>query len=252
MENYYFRGDIKIPGKKDLKKDFGKLGMFLIEKANTEIKKKNQQMLFEKAEIKRKNGEKLIEKSKNIKNNFLFKIFQELNEILSSTILNNKKILLEQENNLINEFIKELKAKLEKGVKHNQSKYYNFILNLIKQIFSDNKKSLKNSIIHFSKNDFMHFSQNKAELDKIIDKNTKIEQAEDIILGGFKITQDKGQIIFNFDISNIIKENRSLIDIYFSKLFSDSNVKILQQEFENFINKKKKEIKNYLIKYDEI
>ena len=78
MENYYFRSDIKIPEKKNLKKEFGKLGIFLIEKANTEIKKKNQQMLIEKAEIKRKNENKLISKSEVIKNDFISKTFKYL------------------------------------------------------------------------------------------------------------------------------------------------------------------------------
>ncbi len=252
LENYYFRSDIKIPDKKDLKKEFGKLGIFLIEKANNKIKKKNQQMLIEKAEIKRKNENILISKSEVIKNDFISKTFKYLNTILSSSILDIKKKSLEHKNNLINEFIEDLKKELEKRVNKNQSEYYNFILNLLKQTYSDNKKSFKNSTIFFNKKDLMHFTQNRAELDKIIDKNIKLEQSNDIILGGFKITQDKGDVNLNYELSNIIRENRSLIDIHFTELISDSGMKIIQQEFENFINKKKKEIENKLIKYDEI
>ncbi|MBY8981683.1 MAG: hypothetical protein KGD57_01930 [Candidatus Lokiarchaeota archaeon] len=209
-------------------------------------------MLFEKAEIKKKNREKLTQKSESLKNDFISNSIQELNTNLSSTLLNSKQLILEIKNRLIDECIEELKNELNKRIKKNQSEYYTFILNLIKQIYYNNNILKKKSILYFNNVDFKHFNQNKEELDTISGKNIKIEQSDIISIGGFLITQDKGDVMFNYDFSNMIRENLSFIEIQFTQLISDFGIKKLQIEFESFITTKKKEIKDYLIKYDKI
>lgn len=209
-------------------------------------------MLFEKAEIKKKNREKLTQKSESLKNDFISNSIQELNTNLSSTLLNSKQLILEIKNRLIDKCIEELKNELNKRIKKNQSEYYTFILNLIKQIYYNNNILKKKSILYFNNVDFKHFNQNKEELDTISGKNIKIEQSDIISIGGFLITQDKGDVMFNYDFSNMIRENLSFIEIQFTQLISDFGIKKLQIEFESFITTKKKEIKDYLIKYDKI
>ena len=209
-------------------------------------------MLFEKAEIKKKNREKLTQKSESLKNDFISNSIQELNTNLSSTLLNSKQLILEIKKRLIDECIEELKNELNKRIKKNQSEYYTFILNLIKQIYYNNNILKKKSILYFNNVDFKHFNQNKEELDTISGKNIKIEQSDIISIGGFLITQDKGDVMFNYDFSNMIRENLSFIEIQFTQLISDFGIKKLQIEFESFITTKKKEIKDYLIKYDKI
>lgn len=209
-------------------------------------------MLFEKAEIKKKNREKLTQKSESLKNDFISNSIQELNTNLSSTLLNSKQLILEIKNRLIDKCIEELKNELNKRIKKNQSEYYTFILNLIKQIYYNNNILKKKSILYFNNVDFKHFNQNKEELDTISGKNIKIEQSDIISIGGFLITQDKGDVMFNYDFSNMIRENLSFIEIQFTQLISDFGIRKLQIEFESFITTKKKEIKDYLIKYDKI
>ncbi|MBY9007979.1 MAG: hypothetical protein KGD63_14655 [Candidatus Lokiarchaeota archaeon] len=175
-----------------------------------------------------------------------------MNSILSSTLFDSKELILGLKNRLISECVEELKKKTKKKIKKSQSEYYSLILDLIKQVFDNNKNLKKKSIIFFNEIDFKYFNQNIGDLKKVTNKNIIINQSDKIILGGFLIGQDDNEVVFNYDLSNLIRKNQYFIEIQFTKLIPDSGIKELQLEFESFINKNKKEIKEYLIKYDKI
>ncbi len=235
-----------------MKTQFGELGIYLIEKAKKEIKEKNQQMLFLKAEIKKKNSDNFENKSQKLKKNYLNQFNKELNTNLSSTLLNSKERILRFKNKLINECIIDLQNELKKRIEKNYSGYSQYLLDSISQVYRNNKNMLKNSILYFNERDYAYLNKNSEIIEKITKKKGKKEISNQITLGGFILQENDGEITFNYNLSSIIYENRDLIEIQFSELIPDSEIKDLQKEFELFVNKKKEEIKNHLIKYDKI
>ncbi|MBD3342939.1 MAG: hypothetical protein GF353_27835, partial [Candidatus Lokiarchaeota archaeon] len=73
--------------KKELRKNFGELGMFLINKARNEIRNINEQTLFEKAKVKKEYIERTSDRSAKLREKFVSTFNQLLNDSLSSTII---------------------------------------------------------------------------------------------------------------------------------------------------------------------
>jgi hypothetical protein len=66
---------ISMSENRDLKERFGHLGMYLIEKAQEEIKNLNQQILFQKAEIKKRYRERTEDRSEKLRNQLIDYLF---------------------------------------------------------------------------------------------------------------------------------------------------------------------------------
>ena len=107
-----------------MKKQYGNLGFYLIEKAQKEINEFNRQTLFQKAEIKKRYLERSQDRSIKLREQFIENYDQFLNQFLSSTLLEGKEKFL----NLKNRLIKTLKIRLFNHIKNNiNSNYLNYI-----------------------------------------------------------------------------------------------------------------------------
>jgi len=91
-----------------LKERFGKLGLHLINKAENDIKKINQQTLFQIAEIKKKNRERAEESLLKMKEHFNETFNRLLNNSLSSALIKIKEEILNSKNRLMSELISDL------------------------------------------------------------------------------------------------------------------------------------------------
>ena len=98
-----------------MKKQYGNLGFYLIEKAQKEINEFNRQTLFQKAEIKKRYLERSQDRSIKLREQFIENYDQFLNQFLSSTLLEGKEKFL----NLKNRLIKTLKIRLFNHIKNN-------------------------------------------------------------------------------------------------------------------------------------
>jgi len=243
---------IKISDKKiNLKSQFGKLGMHLINQAKDKIKDLNQEMLFRKAEIKKRYRNRLDSKSNQIRKGFIEDYNNSLNKNLSSTLLESKERILDLKNNLIKLFIKDLREEIKKKIKNNYEGYVEYLLDIIDTI--KNKENLpKNSILYFNERDMDYFRKNIEKIKNIVNNEFQIKKELKIEIGGFILEQDDGEISFDYTIDNTIEENYSKIEMNFSNIIIDTEIKKLQKEFEEFVNQKKKSIGDYLIDYDRI
>ncbi len=243
---------IKISDKKiNLKSQFGKLGMHLIDQAKDKIKDLNQEMLFRKAEIKKRYRNRLDLKSDQIRKGFIEDYNNSLNKNLSSTLLESKERILELKNNLIKLFIKDLREEIKKRINSNYKGYVQYLLDIIDNI--KNKDNLpKNSILYFNERDMDYFRKNIEKIKNIVNNEFQIKKELKIEIGGFILEQDDGEISFDYTIDNTIEENYSKIEMNFSNIIKDTEIKKLQKEFEEFVNQKKKNIGDYLIDYDRI
>lgn len=234
-----------------MKSRFGKLGIHLIEQAKDKIKDLNQEMLFRKAEIKKRYRNRLDTKSNEIRQQFIDDYNNILNMNLSSTLLESKDRILELKNNLIRVFIIDLHKEIDNHIRVNYQGYVDYLLDLIREIKGQNYIP-NNSFFYFNERDYEFFEKNDHKLTEVIQKEFKVKQSSKIDIGGFILEQADGEISFDYTIDNIIEGNYSLIEMEFSDIIKDAEIKKIQSEFEDIINENKKKIETYLIDYDRI
>ncbi|MFX1242292.1 MAG: V-type ATP synthase subunit E family protein [Promethearchaeota archaeon] len=222
-----------------------------MEKAKEEIKLLDQQTLFQIAETKKKYSERIAESSSKVKNNFIENYNKRLNNALSSTLLKIKEETLNVKNELISHLIIDLNRELQKKINDNYSNYIKFLL----EIFISIKHLIDKPpeiVINFNSRDYEYFIKNFDKIQKIFENKVILNPSQEEFIGGFKILQTKMNISYDFSITSLINKRRSVIEIEFSKIFSNIYFKINEiiQDYEKFILNQKKAINEYLKNYD--
>ena len=234
-----------------MKDRFSNLGLYLIDKAEKEIKELNQKTLFQKAEIKKRFLERSNERSLRLRNHFNENYVQFLNQSLSTTLLKGKEKFLYSKNHLISTLkttlINLIKIELDK----NYSSYIEYLLNSITKIKKTIDKSQDIELI-LNHKDYNYFIK---KFDKILDifKNpVEINEDRYDFIGGFKISLVGGVISYDYTIDNLIDKNSSFIQMEIAKILNDTEIKNIEKEYEEFIEEQKKRITEYLVQYDQI
>ncbi|MFX1572944.1 MAG: hypothetical protein ACFFB0_09350 [Promethearchaeota archaeon] len=208
-------------------------------------------MLFQKAEMKNNYNEMIDEASLKVKNKFLEDYDQFLNEHLTSSLLKLKETILNLKNQLKEDLrislFELIKTKLDK----NYSTYIEYILNFIKLV-SENIGGHGKINFFFNLRDFNYFNKNSNKIKSIFRDSITIEQSSRKFLGGFEVTMPQASISYDYSFDTLINRNYTQIELEFSKIISDVEYKKLYDEFEEFIQEKKKDIEGILSKYDQI
>ncbi|MFX1380636.1 MAG: V-type ATP synthase subunit E family protein [Promethearchaeota archaeon] len=235
----------------NIKERFGRLGLYLIDKAKNEIKVIDQQSLFQIAEMKKKYRERISDSSSKIKTNFIETYNKRLNNSLSSTLLKIKEETLNVKNALISKLIIDLNQLLEKKINKNYSNYLKFLLEIFNRIkhLIDKPPEI---VINLNSRDYEYFIKNFDKIQKIFENNVTLNPSTEEFIGGFRILQTRMNISYDFSITSLINKKRSLIEIEFSKIFSDIYLEINEiiQNYEKFIQNQKLAIRDYLKNYD--
>jgi vacuolar-type H+-ATPase subunit E/Vma4 len=256
LEKLYIRERITISEEKQLKEKFGNLGMYLIDKAQEEIKDLNQKILFQKAEIRKRFSDRTNESALKTRKHLISTFNQFLNKLLTSTLSELRERVL----NLKKDLIKELKTEIDEDIKNIIKKSYskkgieiysNFLFNTIKNVSAMTNK-LDDVILILNHKDYDHFSKNPDDLQTQFDHKIVLKKSSEDFIGGFKIIHKNEKVFYDYTIETILKKNESLIQKEFSKFFDDSDIQILKDEFEQFIKKLRSNIEEYLKKYDRI
>ena len=242
---------IRISEEKDLKERFGNLGLYLVEKAKEEIKEINRQNLFQKAEIRKRYIDRSNESSSRIRRHFIEIYKQYLNSKLSKTLIDSKEEVLKIKNQLVEKLKNFIKNYLKEKIEISYSNYINFLIDKIKENKNLIDKPPK-MIIIFNSKDFNYFNENPNKLKNLFKNSIELKKDPHQSIGGFKVILAKGDISFNYSVDDIINENLSIIQQEFSNIISDSEIKEIESNFENFIQNQKKGIKQYLENYDRI
>jgi len=236
-----------------LKKRFGKLGLHLINQAENDIKKINQQTLFQIAEIKKKNRDRAEESLLKMKEHFNETFNRLLNNSLSSALIKIKEEILNSKNRLMVGLISDLTNLIKKKINDNYSNYTEYLLNSLKKIAHIVDKPPEISITLNSR-DFQFFNSNKDKIAKIFKNNIKLNKSEKEFTGGFICIVPAVNISYNGTIENQLKKNTSIIEIEFSKIFSESETDIKQLEdiYLKFFQNQRQTINEYLQNYERI
>lgn len=234
-----------------MKDRFSNLGLYLIDKAEKEIKELNQKTLFQKAEIKKRFLERSNERSLRLRNHFNENYEQFLNQSLSTTLLKGKEKFLYLKNQLISTLKTTLINLIKTELDKKYSTYIEYLLNSITKIKKTIDKSQDIELI-LNHKDYNYFIK---KFDKILDifKNpVEINEDRYDFIGGFKISLVGGVISYDYTIDNLIDKNSSFIQMEIAKILNDTEIKNIEKEYEEFIEEQKKRITEYLIKYDQI
>ena len=242
---------IQISELKDLKEKFNSLGLYLIDKAEKEIKELNKKILFQKAEIRKDFIEKQSEGSIKLRKHFIEIYNQTLNRNLSNSLMELKEKMLNLKNKLANDLRKSLIKKLEERIKKNSSKYYDYLTNQLKR-FAEKYLSYSEVVLILRSDDYNHFKGNLSKIKSIINKNIELNKAEDEFIGGFKIFIPQGQISYDYSLDYLIDKNSLLIQKELLNIILNKEIKELEQKYVDFIENKKLQIEEYLKSYDRI
>ena len=201
---------VRISEDKDLKKQYGNLGFYLIEKAQKEINEFNRQTLFQKAEIKKRYLERSQDRSIKLREQFIENYDQFLNQFLSSTLLEGKEKFL----NLKNTLIKTLKIRLFNHIKNNIDNnylnYIEFLLNIVKKIKNTVDKPQAIELI-FNSRDYDYFLENSEKIQDQFKNPVEINKDQLEFIGGIKISLGSGLISYDYTIDNLINKKSSFI-----------------------------------------
>ncbi len=242
---------MKISEEKELKKRFGNLGLYLIDKAHNEIKELNQKTMFQKGEIKKRFLERSNERSLRLRTHFTENYKHFLNQSLSATLLRAKEKFLNLKNNLITNLTTSLFNLIKEKREKNYSAYIKYLLNLINQVKKTMEKPQDIELI-FNDKDYNYFIKNFDKISDLFKNPVEINKDRYDFLGGFKISLVGGVISYDYTIDNLIDKNSSFIQMEIAKILNDTEIKNIEKEYEEFIEEQKKRITEYLIKYDQI
>ncbi len=207
--------------------------------------------MFQKAELRKKFTEQKNNSSMKIRNSFIDTYNQFLNTQITTVLLKAKERILNLKNSLLTEFKVMLLSSIKDRINTNYSHYLDFLLNYVKEI-SKNVDSPPEIIIFFNSNDHKYFIKNAEKIQKLFKNPVIIKEDSSGIIGGFKILRKNAIVSYDYSINHLIKLQKTLIEMQFSTLISDYEYKKLENEFEKLIDEKKRNIQEYLRKYDQI
>ena len=225
--------------------------MYLVQKAEKEIKEMNQMVLFQKAKIKKRSLERIRERSQNIKGSFINTYNEFCNNFLSSNLIRTKDYALNLKNRLIKELQDDLRLKIKERIEKNYTDYIEYLVRLIEK----NEKVLTNARqveYIFNTQDFEYFTDNKKNYTHIFKDKVNIIKSLGEFIGGYKVRLPEEKISHDLSIDEIINNNLSIIEKEFTKIISDDETGKIEHLFEEFIQKQKLKIEEYIREYEQI
>ncbi|MFW9829345.1 MAG: V-type ATP synthase subunit E family protein [Candidatus Thorarchaeota archaeon] len=236
---------------KDIKEQFGKLGVYVVDKAEDQIKEINQKMLYQKAEIKKSYLKKIENNSLKIKNQFIELYNQFLNKTLSSNLIQAKELVLKLKNKLLKDLNQGILKQIQSNISENYSNYLNYLIMQIKDSVHIIDKPPKVFIL-LNERDFDNIKNVGSNIKSLFKNKIDLTSAEDDFIGGFKVIIGDNKITYNYTIDNLLAKNLVKIEQDLSSIFSETEIAKLQDDFERDIKLKKKEIEVYLKSYDQL
>ena len=227
--------------------------MYLVEKAQKEIKELNQKVLFQKAEIKKKHNRDVYESSLDIKKYFEDYDTQFFNHCLTSTFLSFNDKLLTMKHEFVDDLKKEVFLKVKEHINKNYNNYIEYILQAIEKmsVFMDKSPSI---IFTFNNKDYNFFKEpsNLKKIQELFNNPVSIKEGGHGFIGGFN-SRVEGGISYNMIFDDLIAKNTPIFEIELSKIIEDNELNKIKKEFEEFIEDKKMGIhliEDYLKKYE--
>jgi vacuolar-type H+-ATPase subunit E/Vma4 len=236
---------------RELRERFGNLGIYLVEKAQKQVKEMNQQTLFQKAEIKKTYRERTQEQANKKRAKFIDDYKEKLNTSLSATLLWSKEKLLNLKNDLVKKTKVLLIDSVKKSMEENYEDYINYLDQALSRVSEKVNKTLELTLI-FNNKDYEYFKNNKTDLKKHFKNSIDLVKSKKQIIGGFILNVEEQQISYDNSLDSLIEEKYSFLEKNLTNLISESKIKEIENEYKKFIENKKSNIENELRRYERI
>lgn len=234
---------------KDLIKQFGDLGLYLVRKAEREIKVISHQNLIQKTSIKKKFDSKVSDRINELRNKFVESNEIYLNNILSLKLSKSNAYFINLKNYLFKKLTINVKKSLSSKIEKSYEKYLKFLENEI----LENYKKLGNSkqiTIELNERDFRFLDKDSNKKRFLENIPHILRQSNDKFIGGYKLLLNEDLISYDYTIDNNVDDKKAIIEKLFSELISEEIIKNIGEKFKTFIQKQRTKIDEVLTYYD--
>ena len=197
---------------RDLKEQFGQLGLHLLDDAEEKVRTINEKTLLQKASLKKDFLNRVEDRTTKIKNEFIEKYNKFLSNSLSSTILQSKEMLLQIKNDLLLDFKNHLMDKIKLLIENNYSNYIAFFINKLHEIILDVGSEPSGVEISLNSNDFKYFQGNRNKIEAVFSGKVIMKELKQPIIGGFILYLTQGKISYDYSVENIISKASNVIE----------------------------------------
>lgn len=222
--------------------------MYLVAKAEKEIKVLSQQNLIQKTATRKKYNSKIVKRINELKNKFIESNIIYLNNILSLKLSKSNSFYMNLKNYLLKKLVANLKTSLMFYIEKSYDRYIKYLINEIVEScrIAESGKQLN---IELNERDFQFFrnSNHKKVFD---DLHITLSQSKDKFIGGFRIIFTEDLISYDHTIDNLIDEKRAIIENDLSNLISEVNIRDIEDKFNFIVQAQKKKVEDFLINYD--
>ncbi len=226
-----------------IKEKFKNFGLYMVEKAQEEIKKLNQRHLFQKAEMKKKYKANLIAEIGKTQKNFEEKSNNFFNDSLNSALLEFSQKMLNLKLDLVKELKNETILKVKDNIKNNNSKYIKYTIANIKKITGIIKGDSPVNLIFNSKDyDYFNDETNFKKIQNLFNIQINITKSSKDFIGGFIFELPELNITYSNTFDDLIDKKSSIFEIELSKIITDENFEKIKNDLIDFVNSQRSEI----------
>ena len=235
------------------KKEFGNLGLYLVENAENEIKEIERKQVLLNSSLKKRKNERieqiLTKKEKQFKDQY----HSQINESTVSILLDVKNQLLDLKNKLIFNFKNDFKEDLALKISKNYDKYISYLLKIIKEKVDDLKVHKKMKLI-LNSDDYNYFNNHKGLLQSLQIDNYELQKSDKESIGGYILMIPEESFILNYMLENQINLKTNAFESLLTKELSslEESYYNINEKFEKSIEDIRNKIQIYLKKLEEL
>ena len=235
------------------KKEFGNLGLYLIENAEGEIKEIERKQVLLNSSLKKRKNERIEQILNKKEKQFKDQYNSQINESTVSILLDLKNQLLDLKNKLIFNFKNDFKEELAIKISKNYDQYIKYLLRIIKEKVDDLKVHKKMLLI-LNSDDYNYLNNHKGLLQSLQIDNYELQESEKESIGGYILMIPEESFILNYMLENQINLKTNAFESLLTRDLSslDESYYDINEKFEKSIDAIRNKIQIYLEKLEEL
>ena len=235
------------------KKEFGNLGLYLVENAEDEIKEIERKQVLLNSSLKKRKNERIEQILNKKVKQFKDQYNSQINESTVSILLDVKNQLLNLKNKLIFNFKNDFKEELALKISKNYDQYINYLLKIIKEEVDNLKVPNKMKLI-LNSNDYDYLNNHKELLQSLQIDNYELQKSEKDSIGGYILVIPEESFILNYMLENQINLKTNAFESLLTRELSplEESYYDINDKFEKSIEAIRNKIQNYLEKLEEL
>ena len=235
------------------KKEFGNLGLYLVENAENEIKEIERKQVLLNSSLKKRKNERIEQILNKKEKQFKDQYNSQINESTVSILLDLKNQLLDLKNKLIFNFKNDFKEELALKISKNYDQYIKYLLRIIKEKVDDLKVHKKMLLI-LNSDDYNYLNNHKGLLQSLQIDNYELQESEKESIGGYILMIPEESFILNYMLENQINLKTNAFESLLTRDLSslDESYYDINEKFEKSIDAIRNKIQIYLEKLEEL